>query len=156
MVEVTRVWEDSPIDIWNRKNPTRKLEYGSRVRGTLAGQECTFFQQTWRWARMMTLDLAPNCSIDMYWQHIISIHIISTCYMHEAHWSADSPDHVVGFGWLDEYSDKLRLGARHWGVNGKRSGQDCLNRFVMVTTHDICMLLGQMISKSWHDNAATE
>jgi len=30
---VTRVWEDSPIDTWNRKNPTRKLEYGSRVRG---------------------------------------------------------------------------------------------------------------------------
>ena len=38
--EVTRVWEDTPMDTWNREHPTRQVVYGSHV--TSALERCRF------------------------------------------------------------------------------------------------------------------
>ena len=93
----------------------------------------------------------------MYWQHInayqcISAYHIYTCYMHEAYGSTDSPDHFVAFGWVDKWPAETQCGPLRckWQEDWTR-----LNGLVMVKTHDTCMLLGQMISKSMTTRSKT-
>jgi len=40
VLEVTRVWEDTPMDTWNREHPTRQVVYGSHVISAL--ERCRF------------------------------------------------------------------------------------------------------------------